>query len=63
MKFVVQRLTNKRFHEDFFQIKIAMTVLVQQKPLNMITLGQSKSDDINRMTTITDYFYSVVFDK
>ena len=29
----------------------------------MITLGQTKSDYINQMITITDYFYLVIFSK
>ena len=34
--------------------------LIQLKPLNVITLGQTKSDNINRMITITDHFYIVM---
>ncbi len=30
-------------------------MLLQWKPLNVITLGQTKSDNINRMITITGY--------
>ncbi len=29
----------------------------------MITLGHAKNDNINRMITLTDYFYLVVFNK
>jgi hypothetical protein len=36
---------------------------IQWKPLNVITLGQTKSDNINRMITITGYFYLVSFSK
>ena len=37
---------------------------VQYKPkLNEITLGQTKSDIINRMITISDDFYKVIFCK
>jgi hypothetical protein len=28
---------------------------IQWKPLNVITLGQTQSDNINRMITLTDY--------
>ncbi len=37
--------------------------VLQQKPLNVITLGQTKSDNINRMITITGCFYLVSFTK
>ena len=36
--------------------KSAYKIKVQRKPLNVITLGQTKSDHINRMITITDDF-------
>ena len=32
-------------------------------PLSVITLGQTKSDNINRMITITDDVYLVIFSK
>ena len=35
----------------------------QWKPLNVITLGQTKTDKINRMMTITDVFYLVIYSK
>jgi hypothetical protein len=32
---------------------------IQWKPLNVITLGQTESDNINRLITLTaDHFYS-----
>jgi len=31
-------------------------MLLQQKPLNVITFGQTKSDNIDRIITITDDF-------
>jgi hypothetical protein len=37
--------------------------MLQQKPLNVITLDQTKSDNINRMITITGCFYLVSFSK
>jgi hypothetical protein len=44
-------------------IWLTQYIQVQWKPLNVITSGKSKSDNINRMITITDYFYLVVFNK
>ena len=38
-------------------------VLIQKKPLNEITLGHTKSDNIIRIITITDDFYLVFFNK
>ena len=35
----------------------SMYVLLQHKLLNVITLGLTKSDDINQMITITNDFY------
>ncbi len=34
---------------------------VQWKPLNVITLGQTTRDHINRMQTISDEFYLLIF--
>jgi hypothetical protein len=34
-----------------------------KKPLNLITLGQTKSDNINRMITLTGCFYLVSISK
>ena len=50
-----KRTREKKMLKDKFQIK--------QKPLNMITLGQPKSDNNNRIIAITDYFYLVIFSK
>ena len=36
---------------------------LQWKPLNVITSGQTKSDRINRMITITDDIYLVIYSK
>ncbi len=36
---------------------------LQWKPLNVISLGQTKSDNINRMISVTDCFYIVSFSK
>ena len=33
------------------------------KPLNVITVDQTKSDHVNRMITITEEFYLVIFSK
>ena len=33
---------------------------VQQMPLNVITMGQTKSDDINQMISKTYHFYLVM---
>jgi hypothetical protein len=33
----------------------------QLKPLNVITLGQIKTDNINIMITLTGYFYTVIY--
>ncbi len=38
-------------------------MFVQYKPLNVITSGQAKSDNINRMITIAGCFYLVGFSK
>ena len=35
--------------------------MLQYKPLKVISLGQTKSDNINRMITITHDFYLVIF--
>ncbi len=32
-------------------------LLVQQKPLNVITSDHAKRDNINRMITLNDFFY------
>jgi hypothetical protein len=37
-------------------LKSLMHTDIQWKPLNVITLGQTKSDNINQMITITDCF-------
>ena len=34
-----------------------------KKPLNVITLGQTKRDNTNQMITITDDFYIVIYSK
>jgi hypothetical protein len=44
-------------------ISLIINIQVQWKPLNVITLGQTKSDNINRMITITGCFYLVIFIK
>ncbi len=36
---------------------------MEQNPLIMITLGLTESDNINRMITLTNYFYLVVINK
>ena len=36
---------------------------LQKKPLNVIALSQTISDNINRMITITSDFYVVIFSK
>ena len=33
-------------------------MIIQWKPLNVIALGPRKTDNINRMITITDLLYS-----
>jgi len=38
-------------------------LLLQLKPLNVITLDQTESDNSNRMITITGDFYLVIFSK
>ena len=38
-----------------------LLMLVQYRLLNVITMGQTKSDNINRMITIADEFYLVIF--
>jgi len=38
--------------------KLVQRIRIQRKPLNVITLGPSKSDNINRMITMTDLLYS-----
>jgi hypothetical protein len=35
----------------------------QWKPLNVITLGQMETDNINRLKTITGGFYIVMYSK
>ncbi len=40
-----------------------LTFKVQRKPLNVITLGRTKSDNINRMITISGCFYIRSFSK
>ena len=42
---------------------MAASTVVQWKPLNVITLGQNKSDNINWMITLTDDFYLVIYSK
>jgi hypothetical protein len=32
-------------------------IIAQQKPLNVITLSQTKKDTIKRMITLTSHFY------
>jgi hypothetical protein len=34
---------------------------LQWTPLNVITFGQSETDNIDRMITITGYFYIVAY--
>ena len=38
-------------------------MVIQQKPLNVIFLDQTKSDNINLMIAITDGFYFVIYSK
>ncbi len=43
--------------------RISEIFLLQYKPLNVITLGQTKSDNINRMITLTGCIYLVSISK
>jgi len=36
---------------------------VHEKPLNVMTLSQTKSDNLNQMITETTYFYLISFSK
>ena len=41
-------------------MKKIVNCIIQCKPLNVITLGQSKSDNINRMITITELLIALI---
>ena len=43
--------------------RIKLSFKLQQKQLNLITLGQKKSDNINRMITLTSDVCLVIFSK
>ncbi len=59
----IDRIDGTIKREKIFKFFLKNFIFVQQKPLNVITLGQSESDNINRMVTITDCFYLVLFNK
>ena len=42
---------------------LSFILLLKQMPLNVITVGQTKIDNINRMITITDDFNLLIFSK
>jgi hypothetical protein len=44
----------------FNKILLGMGTQIQWKPLNVILLGQMETDNINRMITISGYFYIVI---
>ncbi len=48
---------NNTFCRYVFELKIH--VLIQWKPLNVITLGHIKIENINRMITLTGDYYLV----
>ncbi len=54
-------LDNPTVFDYFFTFPLKMHNYIQYKPLNMITLGQTKIDNINRMITITGCFYLINF--
>ncbi len=49
--------------EDSVIVHMRHAIQVQWNPLNVITLGRFKSDSINRMITLSDYFNLQVFNK
>jgi len=42
-----------------FMLRYELKYLNSKKPINMITYGKSKSDNVNRMITITNDIHSV----
>ena len=58
-----EKLTLKISSCSYDLLRRSSALKIQQKPLNVITLSQSKSDNINQMITITDDFYLVFFSK
>ena len=53
----------QNFGQTTFIPAVFLPRMIQQKPLNVITLGHYKSDNINQMITITDGVYLVIFSK
>ncbi len=43
--------TKNHFADHFFHRDMEDKIIIQQAPLNVITLGQTKSDNINRVIT------------
>ncbi len=57
------KITNYIFLTPIVTRKAFVDLKLQQKPLNVITLGHTESDNINRMITLTGNFYLAVYNK